>query len=116
MKNRKISEQPEKWQIIKISHLGDGNTYYKVFASWTDDNLSNERWKMNSGITKVEEDEDNFYFYGESGSCYACHKKRYGIITSFAHQVLENTKKAAKKLNIMLDVMSKDTDWMNLLK
>ena len=71
MKN--ISETPDKWVIIKIGSGSESN--FKVFGSWAGGYLDGDRWRLNSGITKIEEDQDNYYFYGWSGSCYQCHKK-----------------------------------------
>ena len=80
----RISETPDKWVVIKIP---DGE--HKVFASFAGGYLDGDRWRLNSGITKVEEYEDYYYFFGYSGSCYKCHKKGYGVMTSFAQGILE---------------------------
>lgn len=116
-KDRNISEAPHAWVIIKMTSVGDDqdNTYYKVFASWAGGYLDGDRWKMNSGISRVEEDEEYYYFYGMSGSCYACHKEVYGIRTSYSQDVLDKVLSNAYKVNIKAEVLSKETDWMNIL-
>lgn len=83
--NINISETPERWVIIKII---DNNTYYRVFGTWAGGYLGEDRWKLNSGIDKIEQDIDYYYFIGVSGSCYKCHKKSYGTDTSFGLSVL----------------------------
>ena len=71
---------PDKWVIVQIP-----NNEYKVYGSWFV-----EKWRLNSGITRVEEDEDYYYFYGYSGSCYKCHKQGYGVVTAYCRGVLDN--------------------------
>ena len=120
MKNqnhRNISESPEAWVIIKMTNIADDNDNadYKVFASWAGGYLDSDRWKMNSGISRVEEDEDHYYFYGMSGSCYACHKEAYGVRTSYSQSVLDSVLSNAYKVDIKAEVLSKETNWMNLL-
>lgn len=108
--NRNISETPERWIIIEI--ISGEETYYKVFASWSGGYLGSDRWKINSGITKVEEDENYYYFEGYSGSCYACHKKKYGVANSYARGVLDTTiNNAPIPINKL-----KETNFTNLIK
>jgi len=81
-----ISETPEMWVILKIETAGEIN--YKVFGTWAGGYLGSDRWKTNSGIISIKQDADYYYFIGFSGSCYKCHKKTYGTITSFGRAVL----------------------------
>ena len=62
----------DRWLIVKVD---DG---YKIFGSWSGGYLYGGSWKLNSGITKVEEDGDYYLFCGYSGSIYKCHKDAYG--------------------------------------
>lgn len=116
--DRNISESPDAWVIIKMTNVGDdfGNTYYKVFASWLSSYLDGERWKINSGVSRVDDDAEFYYFYGMSGSCYACHKKAYGIKTSHSHNVLNNIINNSYKVDIKAEVLPEETDWSNLIK
>jgi hypothetical protein len=82
MTKRNITETPDKWVILKIYDN------YKVYGTWAGGYLGNDRWRLNSGITKVEQDDDFYYFYGYSGSIYRCHKKSYGVITSYGNEIL----------------------------
>ena len=66
---------PDKWLLIKI---GGTDPHYRVFGSWSGGYLGSDEWRLNSGVTRVEEDEDYYYFYGSSGSYYRCHKEMYG--------------------------------------
>ena len=93
------SESPEQWVIIEIKDEKTDTPLYKVFGSWLGGYLDGDRWRMNSGITSVEEAGDYYYFFGETGSCYQCPKKRYGTGTSYTSGVLQNLIDTVKKLD-----------------
>lgn len=77
-------ETPDRWVILKMPDC------YKVFATWAGGYLSGDRWRLNSGISRVKHEDDFYLFYGFSGSCYKCHKKGYGFATGYGRGVLEN--------------------------
>lgn len=77
---------PDGWNIIE--HRTDATDYY-VFASWSGSYLYGDSWKRNSGITKVEEDGDDYLFHGYTGSVYRCSKGSEGRITAYNRGVLE---------------------------
>lgn len=68
---------PDKWLLVRITNK-DGKVYEKVFGTWSGGYLGEDRWRMNSGIERVTEDDDFYYVHGSSGSVYKCHKKMYG--------------------------------------
>jgi hypothetical protein len=105
--DRNISESPERWVIVKLP-----NNYYKVFGTWTGGYLDGDRWKLNSGISKVEQDENFYYFIGFSGSCYKCHKKGYGTATSWGLSVLN---KIIEQGNGQIELMENVEDWENVV-
>jgi hypothetical protein len=107
-----VSETPDSWVILKLKNQ---ETFYKVFASWTGDYLDGDRWKMNSGITKVEEYATHYYFYGYSGSCYVCKKGKYGVATSYCQGVLDSVLGNAYKVNTQIEVLPETTKWIELL-
>jgi len=95
---------PDNWVVIKIK--GD-DPHYRVLAGWSGGYLDGDAWRMNSGITKVEEDEHHYLFYGSSGSCYKCHKEAYYLRMNNAYiwnklQELHGDK---------VQMMDEDTDW-----
>lgn len=102
-------ETPDKWVIIKI------NDYYKVFATWLGGYLDGSMWRINSGISKIEEDETFYYFHGYSGSIYKCYKKAYGT-NYYTESVLDNIIDKVKKSDVEVEVLPKDTDFSNLIK
>ena len=67
---------PHKWLLVQIQ---DGNEMlYKVFGSFYGGFTDGDSWKMNSGITSIEDCGDYFRVYGYSGSVYLCAKENYG--------------------------------------
>ena len=77
---------PDKWLLIKI---GGTDPHYRVFGSWHGSYLDGDAWRLNSGITSVEEDENYYYFHGNTGSIYRCHKEMYGA-TVYGYGVAQN--------------------------
>lgn len=110
---RNISETPDKWVVVKMSRAGD--TYHKIFGSWAGGYLDGDRWKMNSGIASIDEDEDYYYFIGFSGSCYKCHKKGYGVMTSYSQGILDNIIDKASEISASIIVVDGDINFMELL-
>ena len=115
---RNVTETPPNWVVLKV--VLKGETIYKVFGGWRGGYLDGDRWRMNSGISGVEEDDQYFYFEGFSGSCYKCDKEGYGIIdntTSFgpyASSVLDNIIKKGEELGTPVTIMDVNTNWKEL--
>lgn len=80
---------PERWMIVKIEHPKE--TVYKVLAGWRGGYLEGDSWRMNSGITKVEDDGEHYIFHGHSGSQYICHKECEGY-TNTTYNIFERLK------------------------
>ena len=64
---------PDNWVIVEIADKDA--TFYKVLGGWSGGYLDGDRWRINSGITEVEEKEGHYLFYGQSGSVYKCWKE-----------------------------------------
>ena len=103
---------PDKWVMLKFNH--NGKEVYKVLASWYGGYARGDSWKLNSGVTKIEEDGDLYCFHGSSGSVYVCHKKTYGmsaytmgILASFENQVDEIE-------GVTLELLPEDTNFLEL--
>jgi hypothetical protein len=118
-KKRNITETPDKWVVLEINNGGylssKPEPLYKVFGSWAGGYLDGDRWKMNSGIVSLEEDDDYYYFIGYSGSCYKCHKKGYGVMTSYSQSILDNLIDKANERGVSISVLLDDTNFMELL-
>ena len=94
---------PDKWIVVQI---GINKPFYKVFASWADE------WRMNSGISKVEDAGEYFLFHGYSGSVYKCDKQAYGT-NSYTQGVLDDIIEKASTV-MTVQTMPADTDWLTL--
>lgn len=108
MSERVITETPQAWVILKLP-----DNQFKVFATWRGGYLDSDRFRLNSGIEKVEQDGENYYFIGFSGSCYKCHKKSYGVASSWGQSILNVILKNGEG---RVKLMEGREDWMDLLK
>jgi hypothetical protein len=113
-KERNTSETPSRWVVVKIDNNLD-KPFYKVFATCSGGYLGGDRWKLNSGIKSVESDENYYYFIGQSGSCYKCHKNGYGIATSYGESVLNDVVENSYKVKTKVSVMPENTEWETLI-
>jgi hypothetical protein len=104
---------PDAWVIVKIEHRGLENPLYKVVAGWNGGYLHGNSWRVNSGITSVEEWEDYFVFHGASGSNYTCHKLRYGMKVC-NYPGLERLRGALERVDGTAEVMDENTNWKEL--
>lgn len=98
---------PDNWVIIKLK--GD-DPHYRVLAGWSGGYTTGDSWRMNSGITRVEENEHVYSFYGSSSSCYVCGKQSYGLRMNNAYiwnqlQELHGDK---------VELMPEDTNWRSV--
>ena len=101
---------PDRWVVIKITPA-EGDPHYRVFASFYGGYLNGDSWKMNSGITSVEETEKDYLFSGSSGSCYRCSKDAYGM-SSYSASILNQLIK--ENAGIISGELPETTNWMEL--
>ena len=102
-----MSYQPDNWVVLKININHEDKPLYKVLAGWSGGYLSDSSWRMNSGITEMKEDEEYYYFYGYSGSCYQCHKETQFLKMNNAYIYEQLKEKFGDRINLMPD----DTDY-----
>ena len=81
-----MSYTPDGWVLLKMN---EPEVFYKVFGFWRGGYTTSDSWRLNSGVVSVTEDEDYFYFKGESGSVYQCHKGAYGDIGSYGAKIVD---------------------------
>ena len=89
---------------------------FKVFGTWDSSYTEGPAWRLNSGIDRVEEDSECYYFHGHSGSTYVCRKNSYGT-NSYGIQTLDswqNTYSKQKPVS-MMKVLD-DKDWVEFFK
>src|SRR6056300_266090 len=103
---------PDNWVILKIKEGKYDRGFYKVLAGWSGGYLDGDSWRMNSGITRVEEDGDYYKFYGSSGSCYRCHKKSYRL--TMANSGVYNALKDNEAFEGAITLMPEDTNWLEI--
>ena len=102
---------PDNWVVLKIT-VKPEETLYKVLAGWSGGYLDSDYWRMNSGITRVKEDGDYYEFYGQTGSCYRCHKKGYRL--TMANSGVYNSLKENEAFEGQITLMPEDTNWMEV--
>lgn len=102
---------PENWVVIKYEL--DGKPEYKVLGGWRGGYLDGDSWRLNSGVTKVEDYDNHFHFYGYSGSVYHCRKNGYGITGLHNNGVLQQILEDGKSINA--ELLSEDTDFATLI-
>ena len=99
---------PDNWVVIK---LDDGvEPHYRVLAGWSGGYTTGNHWRVNSGITKVTEDNMYYYFSGSSGSTYWCGKKSYMLRMNNVRIWDQLQRLHGDKVKMMPE----DTDWMTM--
>jgi hypothetical protein len=98
---------PDNWVVLKMVYKD--KTFYKLLAGWSGGYLNGDSWKLNSGIEKVELDNDRYKFYGSSDSVYSCHKDGYGLRMSTV-DIYSTMKKTYPDQVEMLE----DCDWLQM--
>ena len=101
---------PDRW--IVINFVNNGERFNKVLAEWKGSYADGDYWRMNSGITAVEEDGDYWLFHGATGSVYRCNKDRYSV-TGLAADVLRNLLDKNSE-TVIIQALPEDTDWHQL--
>lgn len=99
---------PDFWCVIKIN---SADPHYRVFGSWASSYATGSSWRMNSGITKVEEKDDCFLFHGSTGSIYRCHKEMYGC--HYGSQAQLNHFMNQPEVAVV-DLLSEETNWLEM--
>ena len=103
---------PDKWVMLKLSY--DGEVIYKILATWYGGFANGDSWKLNSGITKIEEDGQTYLFHGSSGSVYRCHKNSYGM-NGYTAGVLANFRNELDAIEkSSLELLPEETNFMEI--
>ena len=97
----------DNWVVIKMK--GD-DPHYRLLVGTSGGYLDGDSWRMNSGITKLEESEGAYYFSGSSGSTYRCGKGSYTLRMNNAHIWARMQELHGDKV----EMMPEDTDWMKM--
>ena len=97
----------DNWVVIKLDNGVD--PHYRLLVGTSGGYTTGDSWRLNSGITKVEEDDSAYYFSGSSGSTYRCGKNSYTLRMNNAHIWSQIQELHGDKARLMPE----DTDWMN---
>lgn len=95
---------PNKWLIVQVN---SSPIHYRVFGTWSGGYLDGDAWRLNSGITKIEEDGDYYLIHGYSGSIYKVHKEMYGIAGGYNYGILTPKIESGK-----YEIMPEETNWL----
>ena len=95
---------PDNWVILRINGTGP---HYKVLAGWSGSYLEGTSWRMNSGIIRMETENEYYNFYGCSGSCYKCYKINYGLRLNTVYV----WNQLSEKYGAVIELMDETTDW-----
>jgi len=102
--------RPDNWVIVQIK--GD-DPHYRVLGGWSGGYTTGDSWRMNSGIVRVDEDEDHYYFFGSSGSCYNCSKDSNTMRMNIAPTFNSLKNIHGDKISLVgTDVDYMDIDWV----
>lgn len=103
---------PDNWVVLKIKDGKLDSGFYKILAGWSGGYLQGDSWRMNSGITRVTEEDDYLKFWGHTGSCYVCHKESYGLRMN--NSGVYNALKENEGFENQITLMDEDTDWLKV--
>ena len=110
---------PDKWLMVKLTNK-DNEFHYRIFACWYGGYLGSDSWKLNSGVIKITEDDNQYHFKGSSGSVYHCLKFKDGSFTNHAYGtsgygqgVLMNLIEENKD-HVLIEILPEETDFMEL--
>lgn len=104
-------EQPDGFLILKIT-MPESEPLYKLFSGWYGGYLDGDRWRLNSGITLIEEDNEwngkgkFYYVHGNSSTVYHIHEDQYGKLPSYCSGVLDNMKSTAEEAGGEIQVIT----------
>ena len=107
--------RPDNWVVIKMTRQQPNlQVTYKVLAGWKAGYLDGESWRMNSGVDFIVDHKDEVHFHGRSGSNYICGKGQYGMRRN-GSSIFERMTKDSESMDIDVELLDEDTDWINLL-
>lgn len=103
---------PDNWVVLKLKDGKLDRGWYKLLAGWSGGYLHGDAWRINSGIERVTDEDEYLKFWGQSGSCYVCHKDTYRLTMAVAG--VYNKLKENEGFENQITLMDKDTDWLNM--
>lgn len=111
-----MSEQflkPDSWVILKIKDDEQDSYFYKLFSCWYGGYLDSDSWRLNSGITSIEPENDYFIVRGYSSTAYGIHPSTYNKLNSYNYGVLQGIIKDYDVQIINIEEYLKELKWMS---
>lgn len=109
---------PDKWVLLKMTHPTAGVSY-KVLASWYGGFGGGDSWKLSSGTSKVERNDEynSMQLHQVSGSVYDVHKSNRGL-SGYTSGVLNTWMEALAKTPELgtIEVMDENFDLASIPK
>lgn len=104
---------PDRWVLIEITN--EEEIIYKIFGSWLGGYANGDAWRLNSGISNIEENDNCYFVNGESGSLYLCNKNSYGI-NNYSRKIIDNFSKKCEEIDCEFKMIKSKEDAIEILK
>lgn len=92
MENKPAKYSPDSWAVLVITNTVTNEKTVKVLGGWSGGYLDGSYWRLCSGVSKVEEEDDSWYITNHSGSTYRVRKTAIRVSSIMAgtyHKVTE---------------------------
>jgi len=100
---------PTNWVVLRIVSIKDSNhIFYRLLSGFGGGYTGADQWRLNSGITKMEDAGSDWIVYGKSGSVYRCNKQAYRL-SLLTHNKYLAWQESLGEENIRM--MPENTDW-----
>ena len=85
---------PDTWMLIQLESPESGKIT-KILSGWYGGYLNGDSWRLSSGVTKIEDQDNHYLIHNESGSIYTCYKSNEGL-SGLTGNILHNWQEQAK--------------------
>lgn len=89
---------PDLWVLLEFK--SENKITYKILGAWDGGFLSNDSWRLSSGIISAKQHEKYFELINHSGSIYEVSKSELSYrLNSYTHLIYSSFLKDIKKAN-----------------
>jgi hypothetical protein len=99
--------------MLKFKY-GNGETIYKILATFYGGFARGDSWKLNSGVTSIQQEDDYYLFHGSSGSIYYCHKELYGMGSYTSSIYADFQTQVSQTKDTTMELMPPETNFMEI--
>ena len=93
-----MTHTPDRWVVVRLS--GEAGTVDKVMSGWSGGYLHGDSWRLNSGISQIEEKEDRWLVTGPNGTEYELRKGSEGT-TGLMASILSGFEKTGVAVEVV---------------